>query len=99
MPVYIGHGKIFARIRGHNRSRKKSPFWEHFSWYEIKHAELNREIESLFFNVLPFYARSLNKMGGKFASGRKIPPASKTPVEISWPKGGAAKKRHRLKRK
>jgi hypothetical protein len=99
MPVYIGYGKIFARIRGHNRNRKKFPFWEHFSWYEIKGKELSKEIESLFLNILPLYVRSLNRMGGKFASGRKIRPVSETPVEIRWPKGGAAKKRHRMKRK
>jgi len=99
MPVYIGHGRIFARIRGHNRNRKKAPFWEHFSWYEIKGKGLSRDIESLFLSVLPFYARSLNKMGGKFASGMKTPAASKTPIKISWPKGGAGKKRHRMKQK
>lgn len=97
MPVYIGKGKFSIQIRSHDRNRKKSPFWEHFSWYEINGEGLDKEIESLFLRLLPFYVRSLNRMGGKFASGEKIDPASKTPVEISWPKGGAGKKRHRKK--
>ena len=97
MPVYIGKGKFSTQIRSHNRSGKKSPFWEHFSWYEINGEGLDKEIESLFLRILPFYVRSLNRMGGKFTSGEKIAPASKTPVKISWPKGGAGKKRHRKK--
>ena len=97
MPVYIGKGKFSTQIRAHDRNRKKSPFWEHFSWYEIFGQGLDKEIESLFLRLLPFYVRSLNRMGGKFASGEKIAPASRTPVEISWPKGGAGKKRHRKK--
>src|ERR1700720_910791 len=60
MPVYIGKGKFSAQIGRHNRNDRKSPFWEHFSWYEIIDKSLVNEIESLFLNVLPFYLRSLN---------------------------------------
>jgi len=95
MPVYIGKGIFSKQIKLHNRSHRKSPFWEHFSWYEIKGNGLDKEIESLFLRLLPWYVRSLNRMGGKFASGKKIDAASKTPVEIRWPKGGAGKKRHK----
>ena len=35
MPVYIGRGIVSNQIRKHNTSRRKSPCWEHFSWYEI----------------------------------------------------------------
>ena len=95
MPVYIGKGIFSKQIKSHAGKGKKSPFWEHFSWYEINGNGLAKEIESLFLRVLPFYVHSLNRMGGKFASGRKIDAASKTPVEIRWPKGGAGKKHHR----
>ena len=95
MPVYIGKGKFSQQIRRHYRNNRKRPFWEHFSWCEIKDKKLEKEIESLFLRLLPFYVRSLNRMGGKFASGKKIDPASKVPIYNLWPKGGAGKKRHR----
>jgi hypothetical protein len=95
MPVYIGKGKFSKQIKSHAGKGKKGPFWEHFSWCEINGKGLDKEIESLFLRLLPWYVRSLNRMGGKFASGEKIEAASKTPVEIRWPKGGAGKKRHR----
>jgi hypothetical protein len=97
MPVYIGKGKFSKQIASHNRNRKKSPFWEHFSWYEIKIKGHEKEIESLLLMILPHYLRSLNKMGGKFISAKKIEPASEAQVKILWPKGGAGKKYHRRK--
>jgi hypothetical protein len=95
MPVYIGRGNISQQIHRHNRNRKKTPFWEHFSWYEIIEKGLDKEIESLLLRLLPFYVRSLNRMGGNFQSGVKIHPKSKTPIKDYWPRGGAGKKRHR----
>lgn len=95
MPVHIGRGNFSKQIRRHNRNRKKTPFWEHFSWYEIKVKGLDKEIESLLLRLLPFYVRSLNRMGGNFPSGVKIAAKSVTPIKDSWPKGGAGKKRHR----
>src|SRR5260370_41800729 len=90
MPVYIGRGKISQQIHRHDRNRKKSQFWEHFSWYEIKCKGLDREIESLLLRLLPFYVRSLNRKGGDFlASGKKIKAASPEPICDLWPKGGA----------
>jgi hypothetical protein len=56
---------------------------------------LDKEIETLVLRLLPFYVRSLNRMGGKFASREKIKPPSKDPFPPYWPKGGAGKKRHR----
>jgi hypothetical protein len=94
MPVYIGKGKFSRQIK-HHQHRRKSPFWDHFSWFEIEGPGLDKEIESLFLKILPFYARSLNRMGGKFVSAKKVYPVSETPVKIRWPKGGAGKKRHR----
>jgi len=98
MPVYIGKGKFSRQIGKHNRSDRKSPFWEHFSFYEIIGKGFDKEIESLILRLFPFYVRSLNRMGGKFASGKKIEPASEQPVKLSWPKGGAGKKRHRRRK-
>ncbi len=95
MPVYIGRGKVSAEIRKHNRNKRKSPFWEHFSWFEINGKGRDKEIESLFLKVLPHYLRSLNRMAGKFSSAKQIQPEAAAPVDILWPKGGAAKKRHR----
>jgi len=95
MPVYIGRGNFSKQIRRHSRNRKKTPFWEHFSWYEITGKGLGKEIESLLLRLLPFYVRSLNRMGGNFTSGVRIPAKSETPIKDSWPRGGAGKKRHR----
>lgn len=96
MPVYVGRGNIFKQIHRHDRNRKKSQFWEHFSWYEIKFKGLDREIESLLLRILPFYVRSLNRKGGdSFVSGKKIVAPSTEPILDRWPKGGAGKKRHR----
>ncbi len=96
MPVYFGKGRISYAIGRHDRSRRKDPFWEHFSWYEIKGKKgLNKEIETLVLRLLPFYVRSLNRMGGKFPSGKKVDPAVDAPIKDFWPKGGAAKKRPR----
>jgi hypothetical protein len=95
MPVYIGRGIISRQIHRHVHNRKKQSFWEHFSWYEIKVKGLDKEIESLFLRLLPFYTRSLNRMSGNFPSGEKIDAASLDPISDLWPKGGAGKKRHR----
>lgn len=96
MPVYIGRGNICNQIHRHDRNRKKSQFWEHFSWYEIIGKGLDKEIESLLLRILPFYVRSLNRRGGDiFASGEKITAPEQKPVENLWPTGGAGKKRHR----
>lgn len=95
MPVYVGMGKLSKQIRTHYLNRRKRPFWEHFSWCEIGDKYQEKEIESLFLRLLPWYVHSLNRMAGKFASGKKIDPASEEPINSLWPKGGAAKKRHR----
>jgi len=97
MPVYVGRGSFSQQINRHDRNHKKRSFWEHFSWYEIKIKGLDREIESLLLRILPFYVRSLNRMGGNFVSGEKIAAASDNPIKDHWPKGGAGKKRHRKK--
>jgi hypothetical protein len=95
MPVYIGRGKISQQIHRHDRNRKKNQFWEHFSWYEITVKGLDKEIESLFLRLLPFYVRSLNRKGGdSFVSGHKTAPALDDAIKDYWPKGGAGKKRH-----
>ena len=96
MPVYFGKGRIAYAIGRHDRSNRKDRFWEHFSWYEIKGKKgLNKEIETLVLRLLPFYVRSLNRMGGKFPSGKKIDPAVDKAIKNLWPKGGTAKKPYR----
>src|SRR6266851_6659799 len=95
MPVYIGKGIFSNQIKKHNHSNRKSPYWEHFSWYEIKGEGLDKEIESLLLRVFPFYVRSLNRMAGKFESGTRIHARSEEPIKDLWPKGGVGKKRHR----
>ena len=98
MPVYIGKGRIYYQIRTHYHSDRKDRFWEHFSWYEIKGKEgLNKEIETLVLRLLPFYMRSLNRMGGKFPSGTKIVPADEVPIKDKWPKYGVSKRHPRKK--
>jgi hypothetical protein len=94
MPVYVGQGKIARQVRVHNRHHRKSPLWEHFSWYEINGEGNEKEIETLFLKVLPHYLRALNKMGGKFKSARKVYATEEAPIKILWPKGGAGKKHH-----
>jgi len=92
MPVYIGKGKFSTQIRSHDSNRKKSPFWEHFSWYEINGKGRDKEIESLFLKILPFYVRSLNRMGGKFPSGTRIDPADEAHIKDKWPKYGVSRR-------
>jgi hypothetical protein len=95
MPVYIGKGIFSNQIKKHNRNNRKSPYWEHFSWYEIKGEGLDKEIESLLLRIFPFYVRSLNRMAGNFESGTRIRARSRGPIKDLWPKGGPGKKRHR----
>ena len=59
MPVYIGRGAISARLLSHGKEgSKKDQFWDRFSWFVIAKKELERELEALLLEALPFYVRS-----------------------------------------
>jgi hypothetical protein len=98
MPVYIGGGIFSKQIDRHDRNPKKRPSWEHFSWYEVTGSGRDKEIESLPLRILPFYVHLLNEMSGKFSSGVKVEPVSKSPLKDRWPEGGAGKKHRRKSR-
>ena len=61
MPVYVGRGKLSARISRHQRSKSRGQFWDHFSWYAIPNRRFEADVEALLLRMLPFYLRSLNK--------------------------------------
>jgi len=74
MPVYIGKGNIHNRIIGAKKSHSRGPFWDHFSWYEIRKPDLQHDVEALFLSSLPWYIRALNKQRAKFKSKMKFQP-------------------------
>jgi len=55
MPVYIGRGKLSARISRHQRSKSRGQFWDHFSWYAIPNRRFEADVEALWLRMLPFY--------------------------------------------
>lgn len=66
MPVYIGRGMIFSRLKQHsNEVSRKDQYWDRFSWFVVGNTKNEREMESLLLEALPFYVRSLNKQTGK----------------------------------
>src|SRR5450432_2937478 len=66
MPVYVGKGHLRHRIDGARRSKTRGQFWDHFSWYVIKNAEVIHDTEALFLRMLPPYLRTLTKQSGHF---------------------------------
>jgi hypothetical protein len=68
MPVYIGRGMIFSRLKQHSHEvSRKNQYWDRFSWFVVANTKHERELESLLLEALPFYVRSLNKQGGKLS--------------------------------
>lgn len=72
MPVYIGRGRLSSRIRRHLRSKSRSQFWDHFSWYAIPDRRLEADVEALLLRMLPFYLRSLNKQRTRFTDANRM---------------------------
>jgi hypothetical protein len=81
MPVYIGKGNIFRRIRRHNRSPGKEKYWDHFSWFALAKPEFVNDLEALLIRMLPFYLRSLNKQRPRFKRAPKQMQELKKHVE------------------
>jgi hypothetical protein len=85
MPVYIGRGRLSRRISGHQRSRSRGQFWDHFSWYAIPDRRFEADVEALLLRMLPFYLRSLNKQRTRFSDAKRITQASRAADPIKRP--------------
>ena len=94
MPVYIGRGKLSARISRHQRSKSRGQFWDHFSWYAIPNRRFEADVEALLLRMLPFYLRSLNKQRTHFTDARRMTDKFPMPEAIKRP-NFAAKRRRR----
>src|SRR5208282_6761588 len=70
MPVYVGRGRIWKRVRRHTRGRK-GRYWDHFSWFAVKGKSQAAEIEALLLRMLPFFLRSLNRQRTNFMKAKK----------------------------
>ena len=66
MPVYVGKGNINARLKSARRSKRRSPFWDRFSWFGLADPKMMHDIEVLLLSVFPTYLRSLTRQDGKF---------------------------------
>jgi hypothetical protein len=87
MPVYIGRGAISARLLSHGKEgSKKDQFWDRFSWFVIARKELERELEALLLEALPFYVRSLNKQSGRLAKKLQVPAPNKEVSAVALPR-------------
>lgn len=72
MPMYVGKGDIRTRIKSHEKSRRLSQMWDHFSWYiPYDHRDLH-DIEALLLRTLPFYLRVLTRESAKFQNAQKV---------------------------
>lgn len=85
MPVYLGRGRIWGRIRRHNRGTK-ARYWDHFSWFALGDRMVARDIEALLLRMLPFYLRSLNKQRADFSKAKKCREKDPAPVPTKMPK-------------
>jgi len=92
-PVYIGKGKLYARIRAHTQSRRK--VWDRFTWFALADPSGRHcgELEAIFLRSLPFYLRLNNKQRAHLPV-RSTKAEDKTPALIKMPKT-MRKKRHR----
>jgi hypothetical protein len=87
MPVYIGRGKISARLRSHGKEgSKKEQFWDRFSWFVIGKTASERELQSLLLEALPFYVRSLNKLGGELGKKLQVAAPSRELNDFALPR-------------
>ncbi len=65
LPVYVGRGRIWERIRQHEQGRK-GRYWDHFTWFAIDDLQQEGEIEALLLRMLPVSLRILNKQRASF---------------------------------
>ena len=72
MPVYIGRGTLYRRIRRHRQSKRRKHFWDHFSWFAIPDRRFEADVEALLLRMLPFYLRSLNKQRTRFRNAEHV---------------------------
>lgn len=87
MPVYIGRGALSARLISHGKEgSRKEQFWDRFSWFVVGNSTLERELESLLLESLPFYVRSLNKQTGKLSRKLQVPAPSREVMNIALPR-------------
>jgi hypothetical protein len=76
-----------ARLRSHAKEgSKKEQFWDRFSWFVIGKAKLERELEALLLEALPFYVRSLNKQSGRLAKKLQVVAPSREVNDVALPK-------------
>ncbi len=66
MPVYVGKGNISARLKSARRSKRRSPFWDRFSWFGLEDPKMMHDIEVLLLSMFPTHLRSLTRQDGKF---------------------------------
>ena len=94
MPVYIGRGAISARLRSHGKEgSRKEQFWDRFSWFVVGNRKLERELESLLLEALPFYVRSLNKQAGGLPRRLQVRAPSREVMEVALPKLAPGRRR------
>jgi hypothetical protein len=87
MPVYVGHGWILTRLKGHRRSKTRRRFWDYFSWYAIPDEGLQKDTEALLIKTLPYYLRLLNRRNERFAIPKRGVKKSKNiPEAVVKPK-------------
>lgn len=94
LPVYVGRGRIWARIRQHERGRK-GRYWDHFSWFAVDDHQQESEIEALLLRMLPVSLRILNKQRANFRKARrcKEPDQETRPAPIKLGKYAIGRKR------
>lgn len=85
MPVYVGKGYFYRRIRSHYRSKSKGQFWDHFSWFGISDKTMRTEVEALLLKMLPFYLRGLNRQRANFVAAKHVKEADRTVEFIKRP--------------
>lgn len=84
-PVYIGRGNIRQRIRKARASKRRGQFWDHFSWYVVRGADQQQELEALLLRMLPPFLRMLNRQRGRLRGSRKHSQPDRHPEPISRP--------------
>src|SRR5437899_1602437 len=94
MPMYVGKGLIASRVRGHAMKRSsKNKYWDHFTWFVIKKAGYEAELEVILLRTLPFYVRSLNRQTGSLLRMNRVRPEDDHPDLVPLPRLGHKRKK------